>query len=214
MPQAERVARVAGIFVGGASRRMGQPKALLPVAGGPSLLERTVAVVRAAGLTPVLVGRRPELPALEELIGRLGVRVIEDAAAEVGPLGGLVALLEDALSRGGAPVLALSCDLPNVQPGNLRSLMDAPAGPAVLAPRREGHWEPLAARYDPALVLPLARNRLAGGQLGLQGLLDAVRSAESPPRHDNGHLRWLDDWDTPDDVRRHESPPFTSRTPA
>ncbi len=97
---------LGGIFVGGASRRMGRPKALLPVPGADgasggslSLLERTVAVVRAAGLEPVIVGRRPELPELEALLRTLGLRVLEDAAAEVGPLGGLVALLDDALAQ-------------------------------------------------------------------------------------------------------------------
>ena len=87
---------LGGIFIGGASRRMGRPKALLPVASGETLLERTVRVVSAAGLAPVLVGRRAELPELELLIAKLVLPVLADAAPNAGPLGGLVSLLEEA----------------------------------------------------------------------------------------------------------------------
>ena len=172
---------------------MGRPKALLPVASGETLLERTVRVVSAAGLAPVLVGRRAELPELELLIAKLVLPVLADAAPNAGPLGGLVSLLEEA---GDHDVLALSCDLPHVQPEHLRALFDSAHEAAVVAPRRDGRWEPLAARYS-ARILDVARARLAAGKLGLQGLLDEVHAVEPLFVSDLG---WLDDWDTPDDL--------------
>lgn len=194
---------LAGIFVGGASRRMGSPKALLTVSVSPggeptTLLERTVAVVRAAGLAPVIVGRRPELPALDELMRALDVPVLRDAAADAGPLGGLVALLEAAHG----PVLALPCDLPAIEARHLRQLLEAPTDAAVVAARRDGHWEPLPARYTAERVLPVARRRLASRQLALQALLDEVGATELPREEADAAAGpgWLDDWDTPEDM--------------
>ena len=65
---------VLGIFVGGASTRMGgQPKGLLPAPTGEPLVSRTIAAGRAAGLAPVLVGAaehylRLESPAAPQVL--------------------------------------------------------------------------------------------------------------------------------------------------
>ncbi len=48
----------AGLLVGGASRRMGEPKSLLPVAGVP-LAERALAAVRSRVIRTVLLGTGP-----------------------------------------------------------------------------------------------------------------------------------------------------------
>lgn len=181
---------LVGIFVGGASARMGgAPKGLLPAPDGEgSLVTRLAGIARSCGLDVVLVGAHPAYAAL-------GLETIPDAAPDVGPLGGLVALLAHAGAR---PGIALACDLPFVDGALLRRLVDeAPAAPA-LAPRRDGRWEPLAARYDAARVLPTARRRLAAGALGLQGLLDEL-GAEAMTVRDAG---LLDDWDRPEDVTR------------
>ena len=135
----------------------GFPKPLLRDASGETLLARTLRIVRDAGLEPVLVGKHPAID----------IASIADVAAECGPLGGLVALLEHA-----AVAVAVACDMPWIDAASLRALA-ARAGPIVAA-RRDGRWEPLFARYEAARVLPIARARLAKGQLALQGLLDAV----------------------------------------
>ncbi|HBQ13947.1 MAG TPA: hypothetical protein DEF51_23400, partial [Myxococcales bacterium] len=49
---------VLGVFAGGASRRMGRPKALLR-RGGVTLIERACRLGDALGLETVVVGRRP-----------------------------------------------------------------------------------------------------------------------------------------------------------
>lgn len=171
---------------------MGVPaKGLLPAPSGErSLVERWQTLLVRMELRCVLVGRRAEYAA-----GALPVALDDDPAGgpSAGPLGGLVALLEAA---GTGTALALACDMPYVSEALLARLLDAPPC-AALAPRRDGRWEPLCARYEATAVLPVARARLARGERSLQGLLDALgaRSLEVTA----SETRELDDWDTPMD---------------
>jgi molybdopterin-guanine dinucleotide biosynthesis protein A len=177
---------IVGIFVGGASTRMGRTKALLPSPEGVTLVERQLALARTLGADVVLVGRRADVPPIAP--------VLDDARAHAGPLGGLVALLAHAGAR---PAIALACDMPFVTADLMARLAAAP--PAIaLAPRRDGRWEPLCARYDAPGALPVARERLERGALSMQGLLDAVGATELPLAE--GEAALLDDWDTPADV--------------
>jgi molybdenum cofactor guanylyltransferase len=182
-----KMARViVGIFVGGGSTRMGRTKALLPAPEGGTLIERAIELARSIGAEPVVVGRRDDVSTRAP--------VIDDVAPGRGPLGGLVALLAHA--RG--PAIALACDMPFVSRALLARLAAAP--PAIaLAPRVDGRWEPLFARYDPA-ALPIARARLEAGSLALQGLLDAIGARELALTE--GEQRELRDWDTPGDLLR------------
>jgi molybdopterin-guanine dinucleotide biosynthesis protein A len=113
--------------------------------------------------------------------------LIDDDPPGVGPVGGLVALLRE------GPAVVVACDMPFVTDALLRRLVAAPVQAPIVAPRRDGRWEPLFARYDVS-VLPFARSRIAHGQLGLQGLLDEGGAAELPMEANE----WaeLADWDT------------------
>jgi molybdopterin-guanine dinucleotide biosynthesis protein A len=183
---------LVGIFVGGAARRMGGlAKGLLAAPDGTgSLVARSASLARDLGLEVVLVGEHAAY-------ADLGLPMLADAPPGIGPLGGLLALLEHAGSRS---AVALACDLPFVDRATLERVATSPSTAAAIAPRREGRWEPLLCRYDPARVLPVARTRLAGGALALQGLLDAV-GADALSLGD-ADPRVLSDWDTPDDVAR------------
>jgi molybdenum cofactor guanylyltransferase len=177
-----------GVLVGGASSRMGRTKALLDAPEGGTLLARAIALAHAVGAEPVIVGRRDDVPAL--------ATVIDDVRADRGPLAGLVSLFEHAGDR---QVVALACDMPFVTAPLLARLLAAPPALAI-APRRDGRWEPLFARYDAARALPLARGRLDADQCSLQGLLDALRATELLTTSAERAL--LADWDTPSDVMR------------
>ncbi len=192
---------LAGIFVGGAARRMGgAPKGLLPAPDtGEALVVRAARCCTEAGITPVLVGRaeayRAALPTLS---------VIDDDPPGCGPLGGLHALLRHA-ARG--VVVALACDLPYLTADALRALRDAPDDATVVAPRAgvDAPWEPLLARYDVARALPAVEAALAAGRHGLQPVLRAlgVRALPLP-------AACLIDWDSPGDL----AAPATRPTPA
>ncbi len=178
---------LGGIFVGGASSRMnGVPKGLLRAPDGETIVAHVARAMRDAGLEPVLVGKRAEYEGV-------GVRSIADAA-DAGPLGGLVALLDAAR---GEPVVAIACDMPYVSAELVRKLATAPDAP-VVAPRRDGRWEPLFARYDASRVLDVAKARCARGELALQGLLDQVGARVLDLDADEAAR--LADWDRPEDV--------------
>ncbi len=180
---------IAGVFVGGAGRRMGGcAKGMLEAPGGGTLVERWVDALRGAGVVRVLlVGRR-------EGYGALGLEMLDDEPSGIGPLGGLVALLRRA---GPSRALALACDMPFVSPAFLARLLSAVDAP-IVAPRRGAVWEPLCARYDANLVLPAALRRVAAGQFSLQPLLTESGAVALPL--DRAEADPLRDWDTPEDM--------------
>jgi molybdenum cofactor guanylyltransferase len=179
-----------GILVGGAASRMGgRAKGLLDAGGGESIVARLVRVAREAGAASiVLVG---DVTAYDEL----GVARIPDAIGGAGPLSGVVALLEHA---SGPDVVALACDLPRVAPSVVSRLVAGPPGKA-LAPRRDGFWESLCARY-PGSARAEARRRLSSGELALHGLLRAIEVDELTLSDEEREA--MIDWDTPEDLHR------------
>jgi molybdopterin-guanine dinucleotide biosynthesis protein A len=187
------VSALVGIFVGGKSTRMGSAKGLLAAPGGTKgLVQRLVDEAHAAlpDAECVLVGQRPEYDHLDLV-------ALPDARADCGPLGGLVALLLEARRRDHDAAYALACDMPYLSRVSIAQLASFAPDADVVAPRRDERWEPLAARYAPKACLPLATERLHGGQLSLQRLLDALgpscREIALPAPE-------LDDWDSPEDL--------------
>lgn len=187
---------IAGVFVGGGSRRMGgRPKGLLPApreADGSqtTVIARTIAIVREQCDDVVLVGRA-------DAYASLGVRAIEDdvAARGEGPLAGLAALLDYA---GGATVIAIACDMPYVTRAMLSRLASYAPDAAAVAPREDGTWSPLFARYDSSRVAVVAHATLASGARAVHAVLDACDARELPlSREECAALR---DWDAPSDM--------------
>lgn len=175
---------VAGVFVGGASSRMGgRPKGLLvPPDGGATIVARTRSLFERAGACVVTVGGEGA--------------VVADDPPGIGPLGGLLALLRHAEA---GVVVAVACDMPFVTDALVSRLVSFPPAVAV-APRRDGRWEPLFARFDAAAARPIASAWAASGRRSLQGLMDSLGAVELPLSPAEETL--LDDWDTPDDVTR------------
>lgn len=180
---------LAGILVGGAGTRLGRlAKGLMRTADGTTIVEHLSATLERLGLTVVLVGAG-------EAYEGLGMEVVADQPPGIGPLGGLVALFGRA---GDAPVLALACDMPFVSSALIERLLAASREVPIVAPRRDGRWEPLCARYDAARVLPAALALSRSGNHSLQRLLDDAGAAELPLAPNEASE--LHDWDTPEDV--------------
>jgi molybdopterin-guanine dinucleotide biosynthesis protein A len=198
-------APLLGIFVGGASRRMGSPKGLLraPDEGragasrarqepAETLVERLVRVGAEAGLDVCLVGEASAYAQLVPALPRL-----PDAPEGVGPLAGLAALLAAAGER---PAVSVACDMPFVDADALRKVAFFPTLAAVVAPRRgpAAPFEPMLARWEPGRVLPELRAALGEGVRSFQALLRRLEVEPLPV--DDALSRALVDWDAPEDL--------------
>ncbi len=157
--------RVDGLLLaGGRSRRFGSDKRFASF-GASVLVEVALSKLKQAvsGTVYVAAGPNPErIPGAASC-----VRVL-DAVPGAGPLAGIVAGLRHC--RVG--LLVLACDIPNVSPSTLQSLLRAGLRyDRVVAPRGRRGWEPLVAYY-PARALTGLEAALRGGQLSAQPLLD------------------------------------------
>jgi molybdopterin-guanine dinucleotide biosynthesis protein A len=190
---------LVGVFVGGRGTRMGGvAKGLLKAPDSEStLLQRLRAQLASAlpGVEIVLVGAA-------DAYAEVGLDAVNDEPPGVGPIGGLIGLLTDAERRGATHVLALACDLPHIGAALLQRLAEeAPDKSAVVAAQGEIR-NPLIARYAVAQALPAARAVLGTGKQSLQAVLDRLGDDLATLRLTPNEAATLDDWDTPDDMRR------------
>ncbi|MEO8198556.1 MAG: NTP transferase domain-containing protein [Thermoanaerobaculia bacterium] len=140
---------VGGILIGGASRRMGRPKALLEWQG-ESFLERIAGSLAAVVPEVFLLGSGIVLPA-----GVAGLPVVADVAGVGGPLAGL---LSAAAARPDAAWLVLTCDQPLLTPAALAWLIGERRADriAVLPRLTPGRLEPFPGIYEPGCRAALA----------------------------------------------------------
>lgn len=191
---------LVGIFVGGASRRMGSPKGLLlapdeaEVPAGMTLLARTVWVAERAlpRAHLVQVGIRPEYASYS-------LPALGDAAKDSGPLGGLVALLREAERRALPQVVALGCDFPYLTVPLLQKLGLGGSARPVRVPFVNGYYQPLVARYSTE-TLGHFEGALRDGKFSLQPLLRSLGPEEMALSPDEARV--LRDWDEPADIER------------
>ncbi len=186
----------AAVLCGGHSSRMGRDKALLPApaSGAPLLLHQLATLAR---LTPSpaarLVGARTaqNLPALPADVLRL------DDDGTAGPLGALVNLLTHAPTP---HVLVVPVDAPFLDASTLNTILEAAAahpGRPVAAVCATG-LQPLVAVY-PRTVLPVLRDALAAGQLGLRRLLTGAAFSATLHPVPFPDDRPFANWNTPSD---------------
>lgn len=189
---------LVGIFVGGASSRMGMPKGLLRAPDGAgTLVERLSSIARhvAPESDVVLVGSAREYSALE-------LPAIPDAPQGIGPIGGLMALLDCAIRRDFGAAVALACDLAWVDAPLLHKLFGYARGAAAVAPRSAGIWQPLFARYAPREALDAARAVHARQERALWRVLAELKANAVELPLAASEQNQLADWDTFEDVRR------------
>ncbi len=187
--------KVAGLLLtGGASRRLGSPKADLRV-GGERLADRNARLL--ASVTS---------PALEVGPGWSSLESVQEAAAGSGPLAAVAAGGARLVGRGAGDrsVLVLAVDLPFLDEAVLRALADAPPADAVV-PRVDGRLQPLCARYS-AAALVRAGEMLSAGERSMHALVDAlapsVRWFDEPEWSAVTTARCFADVDTPEDAHR------------
>jgi len=156
--KAWRERKVNGVvLVGGASRRMGQPKQLV-VHRGVTLSERAVEAIHGPVEKIVLAGSGP----VPDSLGSLPR--LPDPPGLAGPLAGLLVAMRWAPD---ATWVVAACDMPSVNPEAVAWLIGQrrPGVWAVMPRLRDGRIEPLLAVYEPH-ARPLLEAQAARGQWG------------------------------------------------
>jgi molybdopterin-guanine dinucleotide biosynthesis protein A len=146
---------VGGILIGGGSRRMGRPKALLEW-DGATFVERIAAALRAVVPEIVLLGAASGLPASLGPLPRIAD--LPGPPGQQGPHGPIRGLLAAFEFRPGAAWLILSCDQPLLTAATLEWLIAErrPGRIAVLARRTPERIEPFPGIYEPGCRSALA----------------------------------------------------------
>jgi molybdopterin-guanine dinucleotide biosynthesis protein A len=186
----------AAIVAGGAARRLGgAPKALLRV-GNQRIIDRQLAALRAVTQTIFIVAT-DGAP-----YDGLGLRVVPDAIAGAGALGGIyTAIVESPAPR----TLVLACDMPFVTPALFEVLTAAEHAAAdIVIPRTARGVEPLCAVYAKRCA-PSIRERIERGALQASTLTAGMRVVEIGPDalaaiDDGGEL--FENVNTPHDYAR------------
>ncbi len=193
---AQRPDAVGGLLLtGGASRRMGEDKALIEL-GGHRLVDRAAALLTAVADPVIEVGP-----------GWSSLPAVREDPPGTGPLAALSAGAAALRAAGhDGSVLVLAVDMPRVGVELLRFLAGR-AGTTTAVPRAGGHPQPMCARYGPD-VLAAVDERLAAGGRSLRDLLETLAAS--------GSVSWVEpeewepvagpeafsDVDTPEDLRR------------
>lgn len=157
------------VLCGGHSRRMGRPKAWLPFGGEP-MLARVVRLLRQT-VGPVVVVAAPDqdVPALPR-----GITIVRDQERGRGPLQGLAAGLLALEGQVDAAYLS-SCDVPFLQPGFVRRLIELLGDHVICVPKVGDFHHPLAAVYR-LEVADAVSKLLAENRLRPYFLFEAVRT--------------------------------------
>lgn len=162
----------AAVLAGGASQRMGRPKAALPWGAGNLVEFQTSRLAHLFREVFVVVKENPDFP-----VGP--ARVLIDASPDFASIHGLVTALEAVDDR----VFVLAVDVPSVTHDVVREIVRRAEATSALAviPEAQGRLQPLAAVWRRAAAR-FARNRIARGMLSLAALADEVGAETIPER--------------------------------
>ncbi len=187
----------AYILAGGRSERMGSDKALLPIAGGETLLARAVRAASAVCPCVRIVGNHAYLCTFGE--------VVPDTYPQAGPLGGIHAALLDSNSEW---TLVLALDQLDYRAELLRFLLSAAetAGETTLAivPECGARLQPLCALYRKPFAA-VAEAALERGERKIARALEETNTqviAEAELRAAGFSERDFENINTPEDLAR------------
>lgn len=151
-------------MAGGKSRRMGRDKAWLDLGDGRPIVQRVIDVMREVADDVFLVAN-------DERFATLGLRIVPDRFPEGGALGGITTGVSSAVHE---RVLVAACDMPFLQPGVFRLLVERSEGHDVVMPKVGADFEALHALYTKA-CLPAMERALGAGKMRIISFFDDVR---------------------------------------
>ncbi|MBK7175512.1 MAG: molybdenum cofactor guanylyltransferase [Bacteroidales bacterium] len=151
------------ILAGGKSSRMGQEKGLVEL-GGKRLID--IAIENLSKVCETIL-----ISSNGNSFNDTGFQVIKDVEPGIGPMGGLYSAL---LHSKTALNLVLSVDLPFVNEGLLKHLIESSKGYQAAVPwSGQEHYEPLCACYDLS-ILPLMEASVKSGNYKLPDLFRLI----------------------------------------
>jgi molybdopterin-guanine dinucleotide biosynthesis protein A len=162
----------AVILAGGFSRRFGQDKGLIDLAGKPLVLHVIDKVSTVVDETVVVVSSSVQKEKLESLLGHKANVVVDKQEAQ-SPLVGALTGFENAE---GVYSLLLPCDTPFISIQITQFLLDICANRGAVIPRwPSGYIEPLQAAYHTKLALTAAKKALEQGKLDLRSMIARLK---------------------------------------
>jgi molybdopterin-guanine dinucleotide biosynthesis protein A len=176
------------LLAGGGSRRMGQPKSLLPYRGVP-LIEYVYGSLSPMFAETLVSTNDDQLYNLE------GARFVPDRIPGYGPIGGISAALAEAQYE---RTFVTACDIPTIHHGLIAGLLRLGRHRDIVVPRtRDGRLEPLHAVYGRS-VLPEIERLIEQGEKRIRHVYEAVDTCFVALRPDQA----LANINTPDEYSR------------
>ncbi|MEM9414826.1 MAG: molybdenum cofactor guanylyltransferase [Planctomycetota bacterium] len=197
----------AYILAGGRSVRFGSDKARATVEGKP-LISHIAHALSQAGCSVTAVAQNPDHYA------DLGLTTIADAAADNGPVQGLLAaLIHRTETYGSGWLLLVACDMLITDDSPITALLEAlpdTPGSCQAVAFRTDRWQPMPGLYHTAM-LPTVAAYLADGGRAFQSLLARPGIAPFAPHTQTDPLTSLVHANTPEqlrsELRKRDSPP-------
>jgi len=156
---------VAGVLLaGGRATRMGGRNKAFAAVGGESIAGRTVRVLQDVFPQVIIATNAPRD------FDRFGVELVADRYPGSGPLAGIHAALE--VTRH-PHAFVVACDMPGLDAGVIRLLLDRIGSADAIVPRWDGDIEPLHAVYA-ARCLPVIEGCLAAGRVAMREFLPRI----------------------------------------
>ncbi|WP_425808155.1 molybdenum cofactor guanylyltransferase [Desulfitobacterium sp. Sab5] len=143
------------LLAGGKSSRMGKNKAFLELNGKP-FIEKNLEILQLIFSEVFISSNTPEL------YSQYKVRVVQDHYVEHGPLGGIQACLQEAVSEF---CFIAACDIPFLNPDLIHFMASLTERYDIVAPKTAGGIHPLYAFYKRSSCLPKIEKSLKAGIL-------------------------------------------------
>lgn len=178
------------ILAGGKGRRLGGRDKASELINHQRLLERVISSLSFLDSIIIVTGSTGQ--ALPEVKYSPPIKVVTDVYPGKGPLGGIYSGLK---SSGSTRNLVVACDMPFLNQGLLKYLIEVSDKFDVAVLRIVEALEPLHAVYAKSCTKPIKRLLLGEGHLNIRRLFDMLRvryvTAEEMERFDPEHLSFF-----------------------
>jgi len=172
--QSDYTAIAAAILAGGsASRYGGQPKGLIQLPDGRTIIERLIGELRLAGLSNIVICVNDA-----QAYQHFGIPIVSDLRPGYGPLSGIEATLQH-YQESAIRVLILPCDLPAITAEEIRYLAaksKTSHSEMSVARVADGDFEPLIMVLRTA-ALTAVRRALDAGDYRVRSLCRTIETA-------------------------------------